>query len=97
MVSASPASRPTLKAVASPRGLAWLQQDALAALAEKGTLMLAGAGANAGAGTGADAGTVLGGVAGEGIRDIIGSEELLRFLNCDVPSPRPASARQDWI
>ena len=96
MVSASPASRPTLKAVASHRGLG-LQQDASAALAEKGTLMLAGAGANAGAGTGADAGTVLGGVAGEGIRDIIGSEELLRFLNCDVQSPRPASARQDWI
>ena len=91
MVSASPASRPTLKAVASPRGLAWLQQDALAALAEKGTLMLAGAGADA------DAGTVLGGVADEGSQDIIGSEELLRFLNCDVQSPRPASARQDWI
>ena len=54
-------------------------------------MMLAGAGADA------DAGTVLGGVADEGSQDIIGSEELLRFLNCDVPSPRPASARQDWI
>ena len=90
MVSANPTSRPTLKAVASHRGLG-LQQDASAALAEKGTLMLAGAGADA------DAGTVLGGVADEGSQDIIGSEELLRFLNCDVQSPRPASARQDWI
>ena len=99
MVSANPASRPTLKEVASHRGLAWLQQDASV---EAGTQVLeAGAGAGAevggGAGAGAGAGSVIGGVAGNNDLgdDIIGSDELLLAFIREVPSPQPAGAHQE--
>ena len=99
MVSADPASRPTLKAVASHRGLAWLQQDASV---EEGTQVLeggAGAGAEVGggAGAGAGAGSAIGGVAGNNDlgEDIIGSDELLLAFIREVPSPQPSGALQE--